>query len=154
MKTGKGMSAYHQLVVVVGLVECHGRLLMMRRYDVENVQWHHKWEFPGGKIEPNETPLVALHREIDEETGLKIYGEKLLGVHTHNWHTPKGIQQTFILLYHCKADSDNVRLNLEENDAFVWEKPEEILKRPNLLDGTIKILEEFYLHPDSILLMN
>lgn len=142
------MSASYQLVVVVALIECNEKILIMRRYDTENDQWHQKWEFPGGKIEVNETPRVALHREIEEETGLSVYEEKLLGVHTHHWQTSKGIQQTFILLYHCKSENDQVRLNPEENDEFKWEKSEEILQRTDLLDGSLEMLKDLFLTAD------
>lgn len=135
----------YQLVIVTALIEREGKILITRRHDPEVIQWHQRWEFPGGKIEAGETPLQALHREIKEETQLEVHSEKLLGVHTHLWHTPKGVQQTFIILYHCQYATGEVILDPEENDQFCWETPEDILKRKNLLDGNVSMFEELFI---------
>lgn len=97
------ITSHHQLIVVVALIERDNKILIVRRHDPEHAQWHRKWGFPGGKIELHETPMDALRREIKEETNLTISSERLLGIYTHHWNTPKGIQQTFILLHHCNA---------------------------------------------------
>lgn len=56
------------LQVVAGILEREGRILICRR----TAQQSHplQWEFPGGKVEPGETPQVALARELDEELGI------------------------------------------------------------------------------------
>lgn len=44
------------------------------------------WEFPGGKIEPDEAPQAAVAREISEELGLNVQVGDLL--HTVEWDYP------------------------------------------------------------------
>jgi 8-oxo-dGTP diphosphatase len=55
--------------VVAGILERAGRVLICRR---RADQPHAlKWEFPGGKIEGEETPQAALIRELREELGIE-----------------------------------------------------------------------------------
>jgi 8-oxo-dGTP diphosphatase len=46
--------------VVAAVIEHEGRFLLCQRHDGPHLPL--KWEFPGGKIEPGETPEAALHR--------------------------------------------------------------------------------------------
>jgi 8-oxo-dGTP diphosphatase len=54
--------------VVAGIIERQGRILICRRKAEQSHPL--KWEFPGGKVEPGETPEQALARELEEELGI------------------------------------------------------------------------------------
>jgi 8-oxo-dGTP diphosphatase len=57
--------------VVAGvLVDGAGRILIAQRPPGKHLAG--MWEFPGGKLEPGETPLMALERELDEELGIAV----------------------------------------------------------------------------------
>ncbi len=56
-------------VVAVALVDTDGRVLLAQR--PEGKSFAGLWEFPGGKIDPGETPEYALMRELEEELGIE-----------------------------------------------------------------------------------
>jgi 8-oxo-dGTP pyrophosphatase MutT (NUDIX family) len=43
------------------------------------------WSQPGGRVEPNESPLEALHREVREETGHRIQIERFVGAYSRTY---------------------------------------------------------------------
>ena len=48
-----------------------------------------EFQLPGGGIDPGESPLQALHREVSEETGWKIGGARRLGVYRRFAYMPE-----------------------------------------------------------------
>lgn len=58
------------LVVAAALIDADGRVLVQQRPPDKPMAG--LWEFPGGKVDPGETPEAALRRELEEELGLAI----------------------------------------------------------------------------------
>ena len=59
------------LVSAVALIDADGRVLLAQRPEGKSMAG--LWEFPGGKVEPGETPEVALIRELEEELGINTW---------------------------------------------------------------------------------
>lgn len=82
--------------------------------------WKDYWEFPGGKMEPGESPEEALKREIWEELETKIVIERL--VTTIEYDYP-----AFHLTMHCywcKVETGS--LTLKEHEAARWLQAHEL----------------------------
>jgi 8-oxo-dGTP diphosphatase len=58
------------LVVAVALIDSDRRVLLAQRPEGKPLQG--LWEFPGGKIDPGETPEAALSRELKEELNIMV----------------------------------------------------------------------------------
>jgi 8-oxo-dGTP diphosphatase len=63
------------LVAAVALIDADGRVLLAQR--PEGKAMAGLWEFPGGKVEPGETPEAALIRELHEELGIDTWASCL-----------------------------------------------------------------------------
>ena len=71
------------IVVVAAVIEVDSRVLICQRR--KDDKFPLLWEFPGGKVEPGETPEEALARELEEELGVeaKIGSELYRTRHTY-----------------------------------------------------------------------
>ena len=63
------------LVSAVALIDVDGRVLLAQRPEGKSLAG--LWEFPGGKVEPGETPEQALIRELQEELGINTWASCL-----------------------------------------------------------------------------
>jgi 8-oxo-dGTP diphosphatase len=63
------------LVAAVALIDADGRVLLAQRPEGKSMAG--LWEFPGGKVEPGETPEAALIRELQEELGIGTWASCL-----------------------------------------------------------------------------
>ncbi len=82
-------------------------------------------DFPGGEVEPEETPEAAVAREIQEETGLSVNPNKLKKLFT------KQYRQTTHILFEAKLAEPEAKAALSwEHKGYRWITPEELKSLP------------------------
>ncbi len=74
---------HKQVDVAVGIVMQHGKVLLAWRHHM--LDQGDCYEFPGGKIEPGETPLQALKRELKEEIAIEVLQATPLSIIKHQY---------------------------------------------------------------------
>ena len=111
MEQAKAYSQMKTIEVVAAIIIKNGQVFATQRGYGE---WKGWWEFPGGKMEPGESPQEALKREIREELDAEITVGQLL--ETVEWDYP-----AYHLTMHCfvcRLISKDRRLN--EHEAAAW----------------------------------
>ncbi|MEY4159724.1 MAG: hypothetical protein RLZZ136_345 [Pseudomonadota bacterium] len=112
-------------VVAGALIRQDGAILMQqRRFDAEHGGL---WEFPGGKIEPDETPDAALVRELQEELGVQIDRTALhaCGFAAERVNTNRQRPPLVILLYVCRQWTGDPQCL--DGAAIGWYMPDDII---------------------------
>ena len=108
------MKTYH---VVAAIINQYGKILATQRGYGD---YKDGWEFPGGKIEPGETPRAALVREISEELDMTIAVERHIVDVSYDYpqfHLEMGC-------FLCSIADGTP--NLLEHEAAKWLRPEDI----------------------------
>jgi 8-oxo-dGTP diphosphatase len=103
----------HISVVAAVIIHQH-KILCVRRGPAKYAYISEKWEFPGGKIEENETKIEALSREIREELHMTISVDAFLMTVQHQYPDFHLTMDTFL----CSC-ADNT-LTLTEHIDFKW----------------------------------
>lgn len=124
--------------VAVGILRNNGKILACQRK--RGGRYELKWEFPGGKLEPGETPLQCLQRELQEELSIKV--ERVQGMEFQSALYEDGGMFEVAYCYISEFSGD------PKNNVFEtirWVNPEE-LRQLDILEGNRAFVEKLTTH--------
>jgi 8-oxo-dGTP diphosphatase len=130
---GEGMSA---IPVCCALIEHEQRVLIAQRPLDKHLAG--AWEFPGGKIESDESPEIALRREIQEELGCILGDLRALPPVEHDYGTTRIRLHPFV----AALTPDSPAPRAIEHIALRWLTRAEISTTP-LAPADIPVLESY-----------
>lgn len=112
------------LVTACALVDADGRVLLTQRPEGKTLAG--LWEFPGGKVDPGETPEASLIRELREELGITVKPACLapLTFASHTYETFHLLMPLFI----CRRYEGIPRPM--EGQVLKWVKPKDMRDYP------------------------
>lgn len=111
-------------VVAVAMIDADGRVLLQQRPQGKAMAG--LWEFPGGKVEPGESPEAALVRELREELGIDVETACLAPAAFAS--EPLGDRHLLLLLYVCRKWR-GIPVAHEASDMR-WVRPVEMYAMP------------------------
>lgn len=126
--------------VCCALIEQEDRVLIAQRPPDKHLGG--QWEFPGGKVEPHESPADALHREIREELGCTLTITATLPPVIHSYPTATIQLHPFI----ASLSADSAPPHAYEHVALKWLNRTELAKA-TLAPADIPVLASYFNRP-------
>jgi len=120
--------------VVAGLIFRDGRLLVCQRHHTGSFPL--KWEFPGGKVEENESDLDALCRELKEELAIDAIDGRLAWRHEHSYSNGPSVALRFYNVHIFNGELTNLVF-----EQISWVKLSE-LKDLDFLEGDQPLVDQ------------
>jgi 8-oxo-dGTP diphosphatase len=121
--------------VVAAVIERDGRILIGQRK--RSGKHPLKWEFPGGKAEPDETPEAALTRELEEELGIRAQVGAEIGRYEFQYQG----SWPFMLLFYRVSEFTGEPKNLDF-EQIAWAARQQ-LQDYDFLEGDAEFLKIF-----------
>lgn len=122
--------------VVVGILTRAQTLLVAQRPPGKSYSGY--WEFPGGKVEPAETSVAALRRELKEELNIDILNATLLLEHQHHYPDKTVQLEIWQVTDFCNEPCGH------ENQIIRWVTFAE-MQQLNILEGNLAIMDQIKL---------
>lgn len=119
--------------VTAAIIEKDGKFLIAKRKKGKHLE--NKWEFPGGKIEQNETPEECLARELQEELGIFVKIGGYIAESTFQYSD----NHIRLLGYRVKYISGEFRLSA--HDEIQWVFPNEFNKY-DFAEADLQLIEK------------
>jgi len=115
-----------RIAVVAALLGQDGKILIQKRPATKTRG--ELWEFPGGKIEPGESPAAALVRECREELGVEVEPEAEVWSTSHRYEDAPRPTEVSLRLIRCRLVSGTPVGR--EHQEVRWAKPEDLQGLP------------------------
>ena len=109
----------NRIKVTAGVIVDNDKVMITRRAPHKDSAGG--WEFPGGKIEVNESPEDCLVRELKEELNIDVFIDKFCTKVNYNYPN-KNIK---LIAYYCRIIGGSIRLSVHDN--YMWVKISDLL---------------------------
>ncbi len=119
------MTEKYQKIVVTGLLEKEGEILILKRSSKEEFLPNY-WELPSGKVEFGETVEQALKREFKEETNLDIKINRPYKI--FSYLSDNNNRHTIEIVFHVTCENIKELIISKDHEEYTWIKKEDIKK--------------------------